>query len=218
MAPADDGTSGPSASRRATRPSASSIERVPVRSSRAEASVHCPRCTCWSHSPGTSQRSRASYLGDPRAAVQGRGRPRAHAGLDQQVDRPHPARTAVPARRSARPAAESPCAQCRGDRGLSTGRQRRRWRTHSRPGSLRGPHSGRAMTINLHDDAFDRGRLDVREAAHRLRTARDKSDQRVTGLVPPDGRASRPTPSSPPGTTGASPRPTSGPDWSRWPS
>jgi uncharacterized protein YukE len=39
------------------------------------------------------------------------------------------------------------------------------------------------MTINLHDDAFDRGRSDVREAAHRLRTARDKADQRVTGFV-----------------------------------
>jgi WXG100 family type VII secretion target len=39
------------------------------------------------------------------------------------------------------------------------------------------------MTISLYDDAFDRGRGDVREAAHRLRTARDKADQRVTGFV-----------------------------------
>ena len=39
------------------------------------------------------------------------------------------------------------------------------------------------MTINLQDEAFDRGRGDVREAAHRLRTARDKADQRVTGFV-----------------------------------
>ena len=39
------------------------------------------------------------------------------------------------------------------------------------------------MTIDLNDDAFDRGRGDVREAAHRLRTARDKADQRVTGFV-----------------------------------
>ena len=42
---------------------------------------------------------------------------------------------------------------------------------------------GGTLTINLHDDAFDRGRGDVREAAHRLRTARDKADQRVTGFV-----------------------------------
>jgi hypothetical protein len=35
---------------------------------------------------------------------------------------------------------------------------------------------GGTLTINLHDDAFDRGRGDVREAAHRLRTARDKAD------------------------------------------
>jgi uncharacterized protein YukE len=42
---------------------------------------------------------------------------------------------------------------------------------------------GDQMTINLQDDAFDRGRGDVREAAHRLRTARDKADHRVTGFV-----------------------------------
>jgi WXG100 family type VII secretion target len=39
------------------------------------------------------------------------------------------------------------------------------------------------MTLSLYDGAFDRGRSDVREAAHRLRTARDKADQRVTGFV-----------------------------------
>jgi WXG100 family type VII secretion target len=39
------------------------------------------------------------------------------------------------------------------------------------------------MTLSLSDDAFDRGRSDVRDAAHRLRTARDKADQRVTGFV-----------------------------------
>src|SRR5687768_10751889 len=38
------------------------------------------------------------------------------------------------------------------------------------------------MTIKL-NDAFNRGRADVREAAHRLRTARDKADQRVAGFV-----------------------------------
>ena len=54
------------------------------------------------------------------------------------------------------------------------------------------------MTIKLHDHAFDRGRGDVRQAAHRLRTARDKADQRVTRCSStPAGRASRPTPSSP---------------------
>jgi uncharacterized protein YukE len=39
------------------------------------------------------------------------------------------------------------------------------------------------MTINLQDDAFDRGRGDVREAAHRLRHARDRADHRVTGFL-----------------------------------
>ncbi len=39
------------------------------------------------------------------------------------------------------------------------------------------------MTINLDDAAFDRGRGDVREAAHRLRTARERADQRVTGFL-----------------------------------
>ena len=39
------------------------------------------------------------------------------------------------------------------------------------------------MTIEVEDAAFDRGRGDVREAAHRLRTARDKADHRVTGFV-----------------------------------
>jgi hypothetical protein len=39
------------------------------------------------------------------------------------------------------------------------------------------------MTIELEDAAFDRGRGDVREAAHRLRTSRDRADQRVTGFV-----------------------------------
>jgi WXG100 family type VII secretion target len=39
------------------------------------------------------------------------------------------------------------------------------------------------MTINLQDEAFDRGRADVREAAERLRTARDRADRRVTGFV-----------------------------------
>jgi WXG100 family type VII secretion target len=39
------------------------------------------------------------------------------------------------------------------------------------------------MTINLDDAAFDRGRADIREAAHRLRTARDRADRRVTGFV-----------------------------------
>lgn len=39
------------------------------------------------------------------------------------------------------------------------------------------------MTINLDDAAFDRGRADVREAAHRLRTARDRADHRVTGFL-----------------------------------
>lgn len=39
------------------------------------------------------------------------------------------------------------------------------------------------MTVSLHDGAFDRGRSDVRDAAHRLRTARERADQRVTGFV-----------------------------------
>ena len=39
------------------------------------------------------------------------------------------------------------------------------------------------MSINLQDDAFDRGRGDVREAAHRLRHARDRADHRVTGFL-----------------------------------
>lgn len=39
------------------------------------------------------------------------------------------------------------------------------------------------MTIQLQDDAFDRGRADVREAAHRLRTARDRADVQVGGFV-----------------------------------
>jgi len=39
------------------------------------------------------------------------------------------------------------------------------------------------MTVSLYDAAFDRGRGDVREAAHLLRTARDRADQRVTGFV-----------------------------------
>jgi WXG100 family type VII secretion target len=39
------------------------------------------------------------------------------------------------------------------------------------------------MTINLDDAAFDRGRADVREAAHRLRAARDRADHRVTGFL-----------------------------------
>ena len=39
------------------------------------------------------------------------------------------------------------------------------------------------MTITLDDAAFDRGRADVREAARRLRTARDRADHRVTGFV-----------------------------------
>jgi WXG100 family type VII secretion target len=39
------------------------------------------------------------------------------------------------------------------------------------------------MTINLDDAAFDRGRADVREAAHRLRSARDRADHRVTGFL-----------------------------------
>ena len=39
------------------------------------------------------------------------------------------------------------------------------------------------MTINLDDAAFDRGHTDVREAAHRLRTARDRADHRVAGFL-----------------------------------
>jgi WXG100 family type VII secretion target len=39
------------------------------------------------------------------------------------------------------------------------------------------------MSIHLQDEAFDRGRSDVREAARRLRTARGRADQRVTGFV-----------------------------------
>jgi WXG100 family type VII secretion target len=39
------------------------------------------------------------------------------------------------------------------------------------------------MTINLDDAAFDRGRADVREAAHRLRSARDRAAPRVTGFL-----------------------------------
>jgi WXG100 family type VII secretion target len=39
------------------------------------------------------------------------------------------------------------------------------------------------MTISLQDDAFDHGRGDVREAAHRLRHARDRADHRVTGFL-----------------------------------
>ena len=54
------GPSGPSASRATTRSSTSSAERVPVRSSRCETCVHWSRCTCWSHSPGISQRPSAS--------------------------------------------------------------------------------------------------------------------------------------------------------------
>jgi uncharacterized protein YukE len=37
--------------------------------------------------------------------------------------------------------------------------------------------------IGLCDDAFDRGRADVRQAALRVRTTRDRADQRVTGFV-----------------------------------
>jgi len=39
------------------------------------------------------------------------------------------------------------------------------------------------MTIQMQDDAFDRGRGDVREAAHRLRHARDRADHRVTRFL-----------------------------------
>ena len=39
------------------------------------------------------------------------------------------------------------------------------------------------MTIQMQDDAFDRGRGDVRQAAHRLRHARDRADHRVTGFL-----------------------------------
>ena len=39
------------------------------------------------------------------------------------------------------------------------------------------------MTINLDDAAFDRGRADVREAAQRLRAARDRADHGVSGFV-----------------------------------
>jgi len=39
------------------------------------------------------------------------------------------------------------------------------------------------MTIHLQDEAFDRGRVDVREAAHRLGHARDWADHRVTGFL-----------------------------------
>ena len=39
------------------------------------------------------------------------------------------------------------------------------------------------MTITVQDEAFDRGRADVREAAYRLRSARDEADRRVTAFV-----------------------------------
>src|SRR6478735_5489651 len=63
------GPSGQSSSRWVTRPSASSRERQPARSSRWEARVHWPRWTCWSHSPGISQRPSAAYSSAPGGRV-----------------------------------------------------------------------------------------------------------------------------------------------------
>jgi WXG100 family type VII secretion target len=39
------------------------------------------------------------------------------------------------------------------------------------------------MIINLQDEAFNQGRADVRDAAGRLRTDRDKADTRVTSFA-----------------------------------
>ena len=55
------GRSGHSSSRARTSATASALDRAGPRSSRADASVHWPRWTCWSQSPGISQRPAASY-------------------------------------------------------------------------------------------------------------------------------------------------------------
>ena len=192
------------------------------------------RWVCWSHSPGTSQRPSASISGIPAGRGRSWSMSRTTPALDQHVDRPDPARAVVQLDDPRAPQQEVHAAHVGPPPGVcSTPRYGAGWPRpgigrHVRQATPAGgearqarhlwPHSGRTMTINLQDDAFDRGRGDVREAAHRLRTARDRADQRVTGFVHAGWQGVAADAFLAPGTTGASPPPTSSRAWSRWPS